>query len=959
MEFSTISGYFGAIITVLFAVMLIVPILMGAFRGVKKSAFRLVWVVVFSALGFAFMALISNAIVNADITVLNLEVNGTIATTIPQYIELTISASNPDLAQLIADNVEVLKLVVALVVSVINLFIIVIWYWVVKWLLWPAWAIIAHFVFKTKTVKNSKIVKDGHVIAEKQTVVKQKKYAWAGALIGLAMGVISIMFTAIPLAGISDTLIKIEQATATVQADGQKQGILTKNLGENADAIYIYTNSPAGKVLGAVGVNQVSTAMAKVIASVNSNGVKTSALDEVVSIASIANDAQILTETNFEALTKEEWSTTIPKIESVADKVLSMGLLNSVYDTVVPYIIDNMLQDPDYFIKIPESENGILNELVVKLLTELKTIKATDIKNDILIAIDMLNDVNDSNLLTEIIQNNELTLEFFQLNITDQLGTNLNDKLFEMQTASRFLPICIESGVKYLCDELDVTYVQSQTSLTKEQVSQFFDSLVIDGIAILKGFDTENVIQVSPSNFENIGDIADSLIASGIINPATFNNLMDYAIEKINEEIDKTNLKQSVNLLVKSVVADLKNIPSFKTELKHIGNAVQVALDEEIDIENLQIEQAVKVLDKVLPTYVYFNNIDEIEDCVADLINEFILDSNTGITQNTINSVCANISAVNSFELEYAKIKNLVEYVQQILEQNDLQYQLKNTDTMSLLGSHLDATVSSNSMLLTSDNCKLILKDIIKNVELPTELANTKINGQDILVVMANNVDDITSYQTEFVYISNILNIEQCVTLQEYGQALDSVKNSVILNGVIEQIVKDKITENSNSLTDAELVNIVTKVKANVSSVTSYQTEFEYLQQFVNLDPENASMTSFGAMLDDFVDSKLFGNTTNDLLRYALNKGKSQVEDVYLNIYNQVILNVQNINGKVYEQELAYVKSFVDFTNNGEPKTRQNIQQYLDDNILNTNGTSKSILIDNVIVNLILANAII
>ena len=101
----------------------------------------------------------------------------------------------------------------------------------------------------------------------------------------------------------------------------------------------------------------------------------------------------------------------------------------------------------------------------------------------------MLGDINDSNILTELVQNSEITLEYMQQNITDELGEKLNEKLFEMQTASKMLPICLESAVEYICEQIEVQYVPSQASLTKEQVQQFFDSLVTDAIAVLKEYD--------------------------------------------------------------------------------------------------------------------------------------------------------------------------------------------------------------------------------------------------------------------------------------------------------------------------------------------------------------------------------------------------------------------------------------------------------------------------------------
>lgn len=1035
MEFGSVSGLVGAIISVVLALIVILPVLMGAFRGLKKSAFRLVWVVLFGVLGFAFMSLISNAIMNADLTSLNLQVDGVAVTTVPQYIEVMISSSNPDLAKVIADNPDVLKMIMTVALSIINLIVIVVWYWIIKWVLWPVWALISHFLFKNKKVKTTKVVQEGKVVAEKQQVIKQKKYAWAGALIGLVMGLFSLVFTAIPLAGISDALVKIEQSTLTVQEDGTEKGVLTKNLGENANLIYVYTDSPAGKVLSAVGINQLSSALAKTITTTTTNGVKTSGIDEIVNIAVLTNDIQTLSEIDFANLTKEQWTTTLPKVEKVSNAVFSSGIVKTLYNSLVPYFVDNILNTPDYFIKLPDLGNEVLNDLLTDILKQLKTISVDDIKGDVQVVIKMAGDINDCGILTKLVQS-DITLEYLQQKVTTELGSSLNEKLFEMKTINKLLPICLQSAVEYACSQLSVEYVAGEVDLTIEQTKQFFDSFVTDAVAIFKGYDNTQSMPLATSTFENVGDVIDGLKSSEIINTSTFNNLVDYAVDQINTSLQSANLDASVDNLLQKLLGSIKYIPSFKTELKQFGRAYQIVLDDNIDVENIQLNQIAKVLDNALTTFVYQYNKDNIVEFVETYVGDFCTDNGLKLSKNTIDTICGGIKNIVSFENEFSKIESLVDYVQTMFKNGAFESQLKDATTMTALGEKLDQTVANSSVLLSDANCKLLLQDIIKNVELPADLQGTKIDGKDILDVMADNANDITSYKTEFAYISNILSIDSSMTLTEYGKVLDDVKQSVLLNGVIEQVVCDKIVEKADliddaeiaqiikgitsnvnngiqyqtefgylnqlvnfdfntatlsaigekldgvkdstllggvlndiitlqidrqtkDITDTDLVSIIAKVKGNVGNIQSYKTEFEYLQQFVDQDAENSSMTSFGSMLDNFVDSALFGNATNDLLTYALNKGKTQIDSIYEDIYNEVLNNVANISGKVYAQELAYVQSFVDFTNNGEPKTRANIEQYLNDNILDAEGKSKSILIDDELTNQILALAVI
>lgn len=1017
------------ILSVVLAVILIAPILMGIVRGWKKSAFRLAWVVVFGLLMFAFVGLISNAIVNMDLTSFNIEFEGQLVTNVPQYVEVMLSSSSPEMAQIIADNADVLTLAISLCVSLINLVLVVVLYWLAKWVLWPVWAIISHFIFKKKKVETTKIMQRGKVIGEKRREVKEKKHRWAGALFGLAMGIFSVGITAIPLAGISDTAMRIEQLTATEQEDGTTKGLLTQNLGENADILYVYTDSAAGKVLGAVGINAVSTAVAKAVATTNSNGQKISALDEIVDVTALSLKAQTLSEVDFQNLDKAGWAETLPTIREVADKALSMGLVGSLYDSIVPYVINGVLTDPEFFVTLPEFEDVVVEDLVKEVLHKFSSITFDSVKSDVLKLVDVAAELNNIDLLTELVKE-EVVFEDIQAKLTTEFGQNVNDLLFEMNLISALAPTVVEGAVEILCNTIDVDYVAPTTDLTIEQVKQFFGSLFSDVIVVAKGYDDTKDIPIAPDTFENLGDIVDSLKQSGIVTTQTFNNVIDCVVDQIETEIADGNFKQSIQTLAFDMLADIKYIPSFKNELKQIGVMMDVIETEQIDHENLQIEPVTKLLDALVPTFLYQYNKDGVKDFVTDTLTEYCTESNLDIDAQTISTICNQIDYVYSYHLEYLRAKGLIEYVENFDFENDMTDQAK----MATLGEHMDATVANQSVLFSDGNCKLILQSIIKNVDLPADINDITIDGDNIKVAMANNTSKITSYKTEFENIAKIMNIQNASTLAEYGKVLDGVSNSVLLDGILNEVVCQKIEQKAEEITDAEvkqivkgitsnveniqsfetefahlqklvdadfenqtlsqigetldevktsalldgaidqiivlnierqteditdqdLVDVVEKVKQNVALVDNYQTEMEYMQQFVDLDAQNATMTQFGAMLDSFVDSVLFGGATNDLLTYALKKGKDQVDTMYKDIYNSVMDNVSNITGKIYEQELNYVQSFVDFTNNGEPKTLQNINEFLDNNILQ-NGNSKSVLIDNEICQTIRALAV-
>lgn len=247
MEVGSYGIMIGIIITIVLSLIVILPTLIGIVRGAKKSAFRLAWVVCFGLLSLAFVTLISRAVINMDITSFNIVIEGEVVTTIPKYVELTLANSGTELAQIAADNIEVFKLIISLILAVINLIVFVVIFWLLNLLLWPVWAIISHFLFKNKKIETRKIMQNGKMIAEKKHEVVQKKRAGLGALFGFFLGLFSLGVTVIPLAGISDTLIRVEQVTLTETENGEQKGLLSSALGDNVEIIYCYVNSPAGK----------------------------------------------------------------------------------------------------------------------------------------------------------------------------------------------------------------------------------------------------------------------------------------------------------------------------------------------------------------------------------------------------------------------------------------------------------------------------------------------------------------------------------------------------------------------------------------------------------------------------------------------------------------------------------------------------------------------------------------
>lgn len=949
------------ILGILAILIVVLPTLFGAIRGFKKSTFRLVWVFGFGLLCYFLAGVIAQNLVNVDMSVLNLTINGEQVSNLPLYIQKLLEESNENLAIVIANNPQILELITSLASMVLSLVIFEVLFWGLKWVLYPVWLVFSIiFIKNKKTVKTQeKVLGNGVVIPGKTEKIKVNKHSLAGAGVGLIMGVIALIFTFVPIVGISNTLLTLESATQIQKEDGTISGILTDSLGEDADAIYFYRDSAVGKVLTYTGINGLSGIMANGLTSTKINGEKISLNEEVEFLGSVYVDISSLQNFNVETATQTEISNILPSISSLTDKILSSNIVKSLYNDLVPYFIDNILDNPDFFVKLPNLNNDILNEAFTDILLQVKTITADDLKNDILLFVDMASYINDVDLLATAIKN-EITLEEVQSKITTELGTNLNECLFDMNSIQKILPIVIESGVKYGAEQLEIEFIEGDGELTNEQFKILFGNLFTDAVAIVKGIDLTTELYVSPASFENVGNVVDTVKQSNIISTQTYNSFIDYVLEYVNDFIKNIGLYEEIENILLNLTKSIKDVSNYKTELSYIGNAYQnyVAYTKQNPNKDVDIKTVLKMIDNISGGYIYTSNIDSILEELKAFIDVYVQDYNINVDTTNFDVILNSIKDIDNFEQEYSKIENTINYIIELIDSGDINAIISDDVKLATVGQHLDTCVANQSILLQDTNCKILIKSIIGQAELPEDIEEIKIDQKPVLEVIKQNIDGIESYQTELTAMAKIAKLNNQNSLVEVGEVLDEIKNTKVFGNIVKPVVKQYIKNNTHEIVDAEFQDIIAKVELNVEYIESFEQEMTHMQSFIDLDVENASLTEFGSTLDGLMQSKLFGNVLNDMLKLSFDKGIENISNNtdYTEMLTHMRANIDNISSEnnlytstIYSNEIAFIDSFVNFAS-GEEKTLDQIKQYLQNNMLDINGNSKSIIFaDNVL----------
>ena len=1022
----------GLILGILAILIVVLPTIMGAVRGLKKSTFRFVWVVVWAFVCFFLAQVIAKSLVNVDISFLNLSVDGQAVNTLPEYFIKLLETSNSDVAHVISDNPQVLDLVTTMVALGLSLVVFELLFWLTKWILWPIWAILSAIFFKNKKVikTQKRVVNENITIPEKQETVKINKHSGFGALVGLAMGIVVLIFTFIPIAGINNVALELERVTQTEQEDGTTKGIITQNLQDDG-YLYCYENSAVKKVLKYTGVDAISGAFASALTTTNFQGEKINLKNEITYYGSIYTDYDTVQKTDFGNITQEQMNELLPVIQNMSDKVLASGIVASLYNQLAPYLIDNMLSNPDYFIKLPDLNNDILNAALRAYLVEVKDISASELRSDVPHLINVAKQLNDVGLLVPIIKN-DLKLKYVQDNISKNLANGINDDLMSMKTVSKLLPIAISSGIEYGCQQIDVEYVKSDEKLTNEEFKNFFGNLLSDAVDIVKGIDEDLDLKLSTQCFKSVGDVLDSVKNSKLLTSQTYQNLVDYATDKANAEVDKMKLDDEFKTIAKSLIRSVGTIPSFKTELENLGNAYQNFLNyntENGTKNDIDAKTAFDILDNIKTCHIYQSNLDAIIENANNFAVRYVAENDLPLETTNFKTILEKLKLVISFSNEFNAMNDTIEFVKKLSKSSNMSDEIMKEENLKALGKNLDNAIAKGSVLLGKENCQLAIQAVVAKVELPNDIKDVSVNGKPIVEALKENVNKISSFESELSIVSKLLDLDTS-NLAQTGKTLDEVKTSALLDGVISPVVAYVIDKKANELTDQDVKNIVLKIKDNVDAIESYETEFgymdkllgidfdntglsqigktldevknskliggaiddiiiletdretekyddedvkaivekakknidqiesyeaefEYLQKFVDLDFDTATLAEFGTLLDSLTQSKLFQNVTNDILSVALDNAEGNISNStdYTEILTDLKANVENItpqnplyDSTIYSKETTALQSLVNFANNGETKTIATLKNYLQTNIVNSNQISQSIL---------------
>lgn len=586
----------GWIITGIVGIFVLFGIFWGLIRGIKKTAFRGVWLVVTAVIMFILTPIISNGLMNIDLSALNLTMNGGVQiTTIKGTVEALIS-QNAQLAQIVVDKPIVLEIILKLPQIFLNVLIFLLGFWLLKILLWPVWAIIAGSVFKKKKPDGTKL----------------KKNRWAGALLGAVIGLFISVVTFMPLISLADMATSIETETegldwgvqnvlsigtdpqidsaddnspyefsASViqtQTTSTGGGLLTQVFGpEIVSYLNGYNSSVAANVFKYTGMKEVSKKAFKGLTTVNVNNVSVNLQDEIYNVVNIAKIVNEIEEIDFENITQADLNLIFNNSQELIDYVFNSNLLDAVGNEMFPYFFDEMNNNPNFIVKKPDTGNGHLNHLLSTALDELSTIDTDYIKNELKALARAGSVLNDTGFIYAEIVNPQAINENLDL-ITDQTIDGMVANIFQMHLVSNLAPVAINTGVYMLADQLHVQDFTLNENISVEQLSANLQNTVSSifkhSLNLYKSLNFDSQYYVTGATFTEAGALLDTIInyPSFIINEN--NVVLQLFQNQIADELDsQTEIPTEFLNDLKYVIYNLDDVNSYSQELGNIGDA--------------------------------------------------------------------------------------------------------------------------------------------------------------------------------------------------------------------------------------------------------------------------------------------------------------------------------------------------------------------------------------------------
>lgn len=445
-----------------FLALIILGFIFGWIRGFNKSLTRFIMVICMAVIAFFTVPLITNTLLNMDISSWNITIGEHTAVTLNELL-VNVLRDIPIVEELLEASPTLVAFIEILPQMLVNIVLFVVVFFIFKYLSMIFYWIIAGVFFNKKKMQG------------------KDKHNFIGAVIGGIQGLIVACLLLVPVFGIVSTAkplaVSYEQTVQTQQtafvADGvyhaEPEGTEPEGTEQNSgegpkvdtefvfdiakDTVDTFENTWVIKVLSAIGIDDLSVGMFDNLTTIEENGVEIGLRDEVNVVAKAYPDIKFVIDNNFDIENNE----VLDALNGAIDKLYSSTLLSGVVEEVVPYASNQWnLGNTFCGIKKPTFEDQGINNLFNAVLIELgKPNQDQAIKNDLQVTIKLVKVCNNAGVLSAVL-NDQDVMEVLKQEKNENFISDLIGVALESNTLREILPELINVAMDFVYVGLDV-----------------------------------------------------------------------------------------------------------------------------------------------------------------------------------------------------------------------------------------------------------------------------------------------------------------------------------------------------------------------------------------------------------------------------------------------------------------------------------------------------------------------
>lgn len=917
----------------------LIGLLFGLVRGFKKAGLRLVFFILSLGITLIVTPMVTNLLSNINLSFLN---NMTLEGFINNMLLESEGVSN-----LLADMPSLEIYISALPAVVLNLVVYVLLLYIINFIIYIVYAIVAKILFKKKK-------KEDYKLQDK----KPKKRRLLGALVGTAQGFILLIATFVPLTGILNIANSAIYTNAVVAASEEKNSkytalgnyLLEENIINEEVLSYLdYINQSvivkSSHFLGA------DSLVFDSIAKIEVNGEKIALRQEILCITDAVQEADFLLEflsnsenLKLENITVEQWT----KLEKSIDRLLELKTLKILLPEIIPAAVKQA--------EIPEIEGIDITDNVNKVIDLMcqKESFIESFKLDVKAVINIFKVLKQNEvigLLTAEEIDQDLLLEKLAEDKNsdgEKYDTLLSvlDHALDSKTLRNVISEAVNVGIKFAEKELNNHKVEGDNTVIQiakvdtENVNwnnqkDSFKNILKSILTIYENIDVENFSDFNDIynyNYELIVDSACSAINELVQSPLLKTGVNQSNVyDSLMSGLNSTKFGEYINFS-STAASDFwsQNSQLLKDGLKYYKDYkdytdVNEVLDN-LDYDTLESLLA-RVLDSTLLNCFKTNAFEYLQDQIPSSVYEGQFgESIKAAVEKIVNDLVEHNTTLGGMKYDVLAMYNIArEIIENDLIETFKQTPLNVTEVFKIIAkedsNHKNIADRLVEHFMSAPNTKRIFIDVLNLGEEVARQEIEKLTGEDFTLtqINADNIDWTmfeselqsifeTALSVEFLEEEQVINfqgkeikipVDIPSSIEKAGKVLDDIKNLEIFNYANGNIIDDILVElNKKYSSYLDLSSLVGK--------TSVQTQFGALKTIAECIIESGVLTDLSNSQFDVANINI-SEIANKLSQTNTYNG---VEKSYINVIVATLVE----NGLVkpsFKSGIEYVNDFV------------------------------------------------